>query len=125
MSLTFHPAKFTLSLFIFSIVLGAIAFGLTFLLPSSYFSPAIPFLFPFFFASTYLLFAILNKSDNLSFSKFVNRFMLATFAKLMLFVIVLLVYVFTNKPDAVPFIIAFFILYLAYTVFELVVFLKK
>lgn len=125
MSLTIQPAKFTLGLFIFSIVLGAITFGLTFVLPTSYFSPAIPFLFPFFFASTYLLFSILNKADNLSFSKFANRFMLATFTKLMLFVIVMLTYVFTNRPDAVPFIIAFFILYIAYTAFELIYFLKK
>ena len=125
MPLTIYPAKFTLSLFVFSIVLGAIAFGLTFILPASYFSPAIPFLFPFFFASTYLLYSILSKADNLSFSKFANRFMLATFAKLMLFIIVMLAYVFTNKPDAVPFIIAFFILYLVYTIFELFFILKK
>ena len=125
MSLTIHPAKFTLYLFFFSIVLGVITFGLTFAMPASYFSPTIPFLFPFFFASTYLMFSILYKANNLSFSKFVNRFMLATFTKLMLFVIVMLVYVFTNKSDAVPFIIAFFLLYLAYTIFELMIFLKK
>jgi hypothetical protein len=37
---------------------------------------------------------------------------------------VLLLYVFIHKEDAVPFILAFFILYMLYTVFEVIAMLK-
>jgi hypothetical protein len=116
--------KFIVHLFVFSALLGFIAFGLSYILPANYFSPVLPLLFPFFFSMTIIVFNYLLKSREKKFSQFVNRFMLTTFIKLMAYLAVLLAYVFTHKSDAVPFILSFFILYVAYTVFEVVKMLK-
>ena len=116
--------KFAVNLLLFSLSLGAIAYCLTFTLPTNYFSPALPYLFPFFFAFTILMFNFLIKSNNKKFNSFVNRFMIVTLLKLMIYMAVLVIYVFSNKPDAVPFILSFFLLYLAYTAFEVVALLK-
>lgn len=116
--------RFVINLLIFSAILGAIAFALTFILPENYFSPALPFLFPFFYAITILVFNFLIKSTGKKFNSFVNRFMMATFLKLMIYMAVLVVYVFTHKYDAIPFILSFFILYIAYTAFEVIAMLK-
>jgi hypothetical protein len=116
--------KFIVNLLLFSVILGAIAFILTFFLPENYFSPALPFLFPFFFAITILVFGFLIKSAGNKFNRFVNRFMMATFLKLMVYMAVLVVYVLTHKYDAIPFILSFFILYVAYTFFEVIALLR-
>ena len=44
--------------------------------------------------------------------------MLATAAKLFLYIAVMIIYALINKKDAVPFLLNFFILYLVYTIFE-------
>ena len=116
--------KFIIQLFVFSGILGLLAYGLTFVLPANYFSPVIPFLFPFFISITVIIFNFLVKSSEKKFNSFVNRFMMTTFIKLFVYLIVLIAYVFTHKQDAVPFIFAFFILYIAYTVFDVVILLK-
>ena len=66
---------------------------------------------------------MLLKSTEDRFSRFVTQFMIITFAKLFFYIIILFVYAFLNKPDAVPFILTFFIFYFIYTVFEIVSFL--
>jgi hypothetical protein len=116
--------KFIVNLLVFSIILGAIAFTLSFFLPENYFSPALPFLFPFFFAVTILVFGFLIKSSAKKFNRFVNRFMMATFLKLMIYMAVLVAYVLTHKYDAIPFILSFFILYIAFTFFEVIALLR-
>ncbi|MGD0710617.1 MAG: hypothetical protein ABR968_05490 [Bacteroidales bacterium] len=116
--------RFILQLLLFTVLLGIVYYGLKRFLPESYFSPVLPFLFPFFFSATALFYSYLIKSSEQKFNRYVNRYMLATFVKLMLFMAVLLFYVYTHKDDAVPFILSFFILYVAYTVFEVVALLK-
>jgi len=121
-----NPAKnkFIIQLLLFSGILGVIAYGLTFVLPGNYFSPVLPFLFPFFFSMTAIVFNYLMKSTEKKFNRFANRFMLTTFLKLFVYLTVLLIYVFTHKEDAIPFIFSFFILYAAYTVFDVIFLLK-
>jgi len=53
-----------------------------------------------------------------------NQFMIMTFAKLFLYIIGIVVYILLNKADAFPFVITFFILYLIYTIFEIISFLN-
>jgi hypothetical protein len=119
-----YVSRFIINLAIFSLILGAIAYVMTYFLPAAYFSPVLPFLFPFFYSATVVVYYFLIKSTEKKFSSFINRFMLATFLKLMTYMAVLLIYVFAHKEDAVCFILAFFILYIAYTVFEVVAMLK-
>ena len=122
--MSFYFRNFIIRLTVFSVILGIITFGLTFFLPAGYFSPVLPFLFPFFYSANIIVFYFLIKSMQKKFSSFINRFMLATFVKLMIYMTVLLAYIFTQKEDAVHFILAFFVLYVAYTVFEVVSMLR-
>ena len=57
-------------------------------------------------------------------SKFVNVFMIAIGLKLIVSLIIIALYAFLNKADAVNFIISFFIIYLIFTVFEILQLLK-
>ena len=111
---------FLKGLLLFSFILGAIATGLYFIIPKIAFSPALPFLFFFFMATSLLSYFLMLRSLNSKFSKFVNTFLLLTTVKLLLYVSVLIIYVFINRADAVGFMLNFFILYLCYTIFEVV-----
>jgi len=116
--------KFIMLLFFYSVVLGALAFGLSWILPEKYFSPALPALFTFFFSITILIYAYLIRSKEEKFTRFVNKFMITTSLKLFIYLAILLTYIYFNKKDAVPFIISFLLLYTAYTGFEVIYFLK-
>ena len=116
--------SFFIKIIIASTVLEIISVVLYLLLPARFFSPAAPFLVLFFFALTTGLYFFMLRSAGNTFSHFVNQFMVVTFAKLLLYIIILFVYCFLNKPDAFPFAITFFVLYLFYTVFEIMSFLN-
>lgn len=99
---------------------GVITTILYFLLPPNWISPSVPYLFVFFFACTMISFVILNRALKNRFGRFVSVFMLTTAGKLFLFIGVMIVYSLLNKHDAVPFLLDFFILYLIFTVFEVI-----
>jgi hypothetical protein len=107
-------------LLIFSLILGSIAVVLFFLLPSKFITPMLPFLFPFFIAVTLISSYILIRSLQKKFIKYLNVYLLTTVVRLFLYVGVMVTYILLNKPDLFPFSISFFILYLCYTVFEVV-----
>ncbi|MFH0865596.1 MAG: hypothetical protein V1904_05350 [Bacteroidota bacterium] len=116
--------KFILGLFIFSLTLGVAAIILAQILPDKYLSPGLPLMFPFFLLLTLAVFYVVTSETGKFFSNFVNRFMLATFCKMFLSIIVLLAYVFTHREDAVPFIISFFLLYVLFSIYEAIALLK-
>lgn len=109
---------FLKKLLIFSIILALGGYFLTFLLPDDYITPTLPFLFVFFFATTLVVHYILLKVSEKKTPGFINFFMLVTFGKLIFFLTIILAYALLNRTDAVPFIIAFFILYVCFTAFE-------
>lgn len=90
----------------------------------SYLSPAIPVLIPFFFVVTAGVYYIMLQSSVNRFPRFVNSFMMLTFGKIMLYVIAIIIYVLLNKADAFPFVSAFFIFYIMFTVYEVSAFLR-
>lgn len=110
--------KFIKKLIVFTMILFAVALLSKFLLPISFITPALLYLIPLFFSITLLTHYLLLKGSEKSFAKFTTNYMLVTFSKLMLLLIVLLLYVFTHKSDAIPFIISFFLLYILFAVFE-------
>jgi len=112
--------KFAKNTFFFSIILAIICFTISFFLPTKYLTPSLPYLFIFFFVITLVVHYILMKASEKRMSRFVNYFMLATFLKLMLYIMILVIYVLFNRCDAIPFILTFFILYLFFTVFEII-----
>jgi hypothetical protein len=119
-----HFTKVILRLFIFTALLAVAAFILSKILPPEYITPLLFLFFPFYFLLTTFLFYFLTKAKRTKFSSFVNRFMLATFVKMMLCLSLILGYVLINKSDAVPFILSFFACYVLYTVFEVIALLK-
>lgn len=116
--------KYLRQLLIFSVILGSIALVFSFILPKTYFSPALPFLFVFFIAASLLSFYYLLQSTSKRFIKFVNTFLLTMIVKLFIYGAVMIAYAFANRGDAVPFMLGFFILYLFYTIFEAVSIIK-
>ena len=110
--------SFLKNLLIFSLIIVTIYIGLSYLLPESYFSVALPYLFPFYIATTLISYHFLLRSLHKRFSKFVNRFMAATAIKLFWYVIIMVSCILIFRTDAISFAINFFILYLCYTLFE-------
>ena len=56
--------------------------------------------------------------------KFISNYMLITVSKLLLFLTIILIYSLINKPDMLRFSLNFLVLYLLYSVFEIIV-IKK
>ena len=117
--------QFIIRLTILSLVLGLLAFILKRFLPSGVVSPAIPYLIVLFHVITAIVHYILLRITTLNPRKFVSYFMLATFLKLMIYLIVVIVYIFYVKEGILSFILSFFILYIFYTVFEVVTILAQ
>jgi hypothetical protein len=111
---------FLKKLLIYSLILGTIMALAAYYLPARFISPALPFLFIFFFSVTLIVHLILLNVTQKKSGGFVNLFMLLTFGKLLFFLTIILVYSLLNRSDAVRFIISFFILYIFYTAFEVV-----
>ena len=109
----------------FTLIIGLIVVVARFSIPQTYFSPALPFLLLFFYAINIIVFNILIKASKKRANSFINQFMVSSFLKLLLYVIVLSLYVFLNKKDAIPFAISFLLLYILFTVFEVTSLLKN
>ena len=110
--------KFLRQLLVFSAAAALLAIAAWLLLPGRYISPALPFLFPFFIGATLLSFHFLLGKIGDRFIRFVNAFMLTIVIKLLVYALVMVGYSLLNRLDAIAFMMAFFILYLGYTVFE-------
>ncbi len=112
--------RFLKKLLVFSLILGFLTGTVTYFLPKSYLTPALPFLFFFFIAVTLISYHFLLQSIEKKLIKFTNTYLLTTFIKLLLYIVVMIGYVFFNRSDAIPFMLWFFFLYLCYTIFEVV-----
>lgn len=110
--------KYTIKLLFFSGVMGILVLTAYFLLPTEKFSPAIPFLILLFFSVSLIVHYILLKAKAKRFSKFSAAFMLSTFARLFFYLIIIVLYMINFKSDAINFTVAFLILYVFYTFFE-------
>ena len=101
-------------------IIGAVAVFLVFILPKTFVTPFLPVLILFFPVVTFITFRFIVKAAHERFIRFLNYFLLTTTVKLFLFIAVLITYMLLNKPDAVPFTLTFFILYLSYTIYEVI-----
>ena len=116
---------FIKKLLIFTVILSLVLYTGRYFLPIKWNTPALPYLLPFFFIVNAMVHYVLLKASLKKFSRFVNYYLAGSFLKLMLYIIVLLLYVFNNKADALPFTILFFILYLSFTAFEIMSLLRN
>lgn len=116
--------SFLKNLLVFSLIIVIIYIVTSYLLPATYFSVALPFLFPFYIGTTLISYHFMLKSLHRRFSKFVNQFMAGIAIKLLWYMIIMVSYILIFRADALPFAINFFILYICYTVFETVSLVK-
>lgn len=117
--------QFFTRLVILSVLLWSAAFLLSLFLPQGIITPAYTWLVPVFFIVTAIVHFVLLRITELNPRKFVGYFMLATFVKLMNYIIVVFVYVFIVRAGILQFILAFFALYIIYTIFEVVTILTQ
>jgi len=111
-----------LSIYSFLVFLTGAALFVTVLKP--YFSIDYIYIFFFFVSLTAAIHYFLVKASQQRIAKFTTNFMLATTIKLMLYLFFILIYVFTHRQRAVPFLFFFLSLYFLFTVFEVVALLK-
>lgn len=88
--------------------------------PAISITPNFLYIIIFIYAITLLIFKLLLKGQQERMSHFVNVYLLVNFGKLVFYIIIIFVYAFLNRPDAVPFILTFFVYYFAFTAFEIV-----
>ena len=117
--------NFTRGFTIFSVVILLISLAVYIWIPVVHITPAYPYVVLFFYGFTIIIFRLLNKTKETKLSKFANTYMLVNFGKLILFTIIIFVYAYFKRTDAVSFIITFFIYYLLFTSYEIITLLKK
>ena len=114
--------QFLTRIFLFTVIIGIVAYGIQALLPDHLVTPALPFLIPFFLSVSLIVHYVLLKGNEKKNSTFVNYFMLTAFLKIVFYMLVLVVYILLNRLDAGPFIVTYFIFYICYTSFEIISF---
>jgi len=97
--------------------LGALVYGF---LPNEYYTPAFPFLLVFFVLATMAIYHFMLRALQKRPARFVNIFLLTTMVKLLAFMTLMLTYSLINRSDARTFIVAFFVLYIVFTIVEVV-----
>lgn len=107
-------------LLFFTLIIAAVTYAATFIIPDQYITPVLPFIVVFYFAITLLGQLIIQRYKNLRPRKYINVFMLLTFGRLMLLLMVLLLYILLFREDAKVFAITFLIYYFIFTVFEVI-----
>jgi len=117
--------QFIIRLTILSLITGILVFILNRLFSAEIISPALPWLIILFYLTTAIVHYALLRISAMNPRKFVGYFMLATFAKLMVYLVVMVAYVFKVKEGMLAFVLAFFMLYIIYTVFEVVTILAQ
>ena len=111
--------KYIRKLMVYTIALALAGFFAYLFLPLRFISPAIPFLYIFFFSVALIHHFLLIKSIRSNPKRFINRFMILTFGKLLLYFSLIVTYTLFVRSDAIAFILAFATLYLFFTVFEI------
>jgi hypothetical protein len=101
-----------------TVALAAISALVFYMLPAEHNTPSWPFLLLFFLATGILLSKLYIRTLEKKLSAFTNFFMLSTVAKLMIYLIIIIVYLIYNREDAAPFLLTFFVYYLVYTFLE-------
>ncbi|HRY98874.1 MAG TPA: hypothetical protein P5550_07435 [Bacteroidales bacterium] len=118
-------ARFSKQLLVFTLITGLAGFMLWLALPLAWRSPVYPYLVVFFFASTLLMHRLLFVKTGERLVRFINRYMMVTTLKIIAFLGIILIYaLLVNPSDAIPFTVTFFVLYVAFTLFELLQLLR-
>lgn len=116
-----HFAK---RLTIFALLITVISVLVDYYLPEVPMTPVYLYLIAFIYSVNFLLFGKLSRYIHDKPNRFINTYMLLSFGKLFLFIIVIGIYVFLHRSDAVTFTITFMVYYVFFSVFEIAALLK-
>jgi len=120
--------KFLFRELIFTILVVIVALILFNSVLAQYYLPVFWVLLGLITVLTGVLHYSIIQIQNSGASKFANRFMMVSGIKMMAYLVLITTYAFTNPSKASVFLILFFVLYLLYTVFEVILivqYLKK
>lgn len=117
--------SFTRGFTIFSVTILLVSLAVYLWIPTVKITNAFPYIVLFFYAFTLFIFRLLFKTKEHRVSKFANTFMIVNFGKLVIYAIIIFVYAYLNRSDAISFIITFFIYYILFTSYEVMALLKK
>ena len=113
-------SRFTRALILFSIIIALAGIGVIQLLPANYITPMFPFLMIFFLVISLVAYYVIEKAIAKRFALFTNYFMVFTMFRILIYLTIIILYSLTHRYDAIAFIFTFFLLYLAYTTFEVI-----
>lgn len=116
--------KFVLIALIIAIVSGFLAWVLNISVLSQHYFVGVYLCIPFIMLVTIAIHLFLTKVSKNEPKKFINRFMATSGIKLFLYLIVIAVYTLSVNRDNILFVIAFFFLYVIYTITEISVILN-
>ena len=122
MKTSFH--KLLISFTIYALTIALISSVIYIWVPSIPISHTYPYILLFIYILTLIILGLLIKSMETKLNRFINAFMLINFAKLVLYCIVIFIYAYLNREDAVGFIAVFFIYYVLFTAYEIVFLLR-
>lgn len=91
---------------------------------SEYYLPVFPYLLALFFIVALAIYHFMLKALEKRPARFVYMFLLTTMVKLLVYMMFMVIYALLNREEARPFIVSFFVLYVLFTVVEVVSLLK-
>jgi hypothetical protein len=110
--------NFIIKLSVLAVLLGLASAAVFYAAPELPISPVFSYILLFLYLTTLLIFLALEKSMGKRTSQFTNAVMLVNFSKLLFYGIIIFVYAYLHRSDAVSFILTFFVYYFVFTVFE-------
>ncbi|HAN18900.1 MAG: hypothetical protein A2X13_12110 [Bacteroidetes bacterium GWC2_33_15] len=120
--------KFIIKSIVYTILIFIVSFILFQTVLKSYYLPAFWFLLLFIAGLTIAFHTFLIRISEKELSKFSSNFILISGVKMMIYLVFIIGYSFLNPKHAVIFLISFLVLYVLYTVFEVILiiaFLKR
>ena len=109
---------------IYAIVIALISIAVYYWLPEVTITPVYLYLIAFLYAVNFLLFGKLSQAIENKPNRFINTYMLLNFSKLFFFIIIIGVYAYMYRNDAISFTITFFIYYVLFSAYEITALLK-
>jgi hypothetical protein len=116
--------SFLVRLLIFSAFTHLLIFAWVKLLPARFQTSSLVLVWGFFVLTTALIHYILSKAAERDPKKFVGYFMGITAVKLFGYLLVIIAYAMIRKEGALGFILWFLVMYLFYTVFEVIMLMR-
>jgi len=116
--------KFIIREIVFATILGLVAYILFQTILKDYYLPVFWILFSVISLFTALFHYSVLQVGNKELTKFSSKFMMFAGIKMIIYLIIIVIYVFSFPEKAKFFLISFFILYMLYTVFEVILIIK-